>query len=72
LSDGGTSDFVPIADDLVMSVSGNVVTKEGSFGMCDGLRVSYTMDLYVNLAKLSDYGVRNFVAEAPTPECGPG
>jgi hypothetical protein len=54
----------------VQTISGYVDTKAASFRMCDGIRVPYTIDIYINAANLADYGVRNFNELAATMACG--
>jgi hypothetical protein len=61
----------PANGEVVKTISGYVDTKAASFMMCDGVRVPYTIDIYVNCANLADYGVRNFTALAATMVCGP-
>jgi hypothetical protein len=62
----------PAGGEFVRTISGYVDTKAASFRMCDGIRVPYTIDVYINTANLADYGVRNFTASAATTACGGG
>jgi len=67
----GFLSFTQIGGDMVLHQHGSVTLVEGSYKRCDGQSVDYTIDLYVNLANPLDYGLRNFVAGACSPECGP-
>jgi len=60
----------PTSGEFVQTISGYVDTKAASFRMCDGIRVPYTIDIYINAANLADYGVRNFNELAATMACG--
>jgi hypothetical protein len=60
----------PASGEFVETITGYVDTKAASFRMCDGIRVPYTIDIYINAANLADYGVRNFTALAATTTCG--
>jgi hypothetical protein len=67
---GGPRGFQRIGSEMVFTYAGSVQTIAPSFRMCDGQSVSYAIDLYVNLANLFDYGVRNYVAQPPNVICG--
>ena len=68
---GGPLDFVQVGNEMVEHESGSVQTVAPSFDSCDGQAVPYTIDRYINLTNLFDYGVRNYVAGSPMPVCGP-
>ena len=55
---------------MVVHAAGSVQTVAPSFRTCDGQAVPYTIDRYINLTNLFDYGVRNYVAGIPTSVCG--
>jgi len=67
---GGALGFAQVGGEMVLHEGGSVVTVPASFRMCDGLSVSYKIDVYVNLSNLFDYGVRNYTASAPAALCG--
>ena len=60
----------PAGGEFVQTISGSVETKAASFRTCDGIRVPFTIDVYINSENLADYGVRNFTALAATSTCG--
>jgi hypothetical protein len=70
--DRGLGFFAKVGNAMVLHKTGAVQTKwpSGS-GACDGEKAPYTIDLYVNLANLSDYGVQNYVGGAPVVVCEP-
>jgi hypothetical protein len=68
---GGPRGFVQEGNEMVVHAVGSVQTVAPSFGACDGQAVPYTLDRYINLTNLFDYGVRNYVAGSPQPVCGP-
>jgi hypothetical protein len=63
------SGFVRMGNEMVVRYQGTV-TMPPSGRTCDGKSQSYTIDLYVNVFDLSDYGARNFQAGPVTPLCG--
>jgi hypothetical protein len=67
---GDARGFVQEGNEMVLHSSGSVQTVAPSFRMCDGQAVPYTIDRYINLTDLFDYGVRNYVAGSPTTVCG--
>jgi hypothetical protein len=67
---GGPGDFVQEGNEMVQHSGGSVQTVEPSPAMCDGLAYGYTIDRYINLSNLFDYGVRNYVAGSPISLCG--
>jgi hypothetical protein len=60
----------PAGGEFAQTISGYLDTKAASFRMCDGIRVPYTIDVYINSGNLADYGVRNYTASAATTTCG--
>ena len=67
---GGPLDFVQVGNEMVEHENGWVQTVAPSFRSCDGQAVPYTIDRYINLTNLFDYGVRNYVAGSPMSLCG--
>jgi hypothetical protein len=67
---GGPRGFVQEGNEMVVHASGSIQTVAPSFRMCDGQAVPYTIDRYINLTNLFDYGLRNYVAGSPTSVCG--
>jgi len=67
---GGPLDFVRVGNEMIQHEIGSVQTVAPSFRACDGEAVPYTIDRYINLTNLFDYGVRNYVAGSPTHVCG--
>ncbi len=68
--DGGPRGFVQEGNEMVVHAAGSVQTVAPSFRTCDGQAVPYTIDCYINLTNLFDYGVRNYVAGSPMSVCG--
>ena len=74
LKDGGDiglSNFVKEGNEMVWHKQGSIITAYpfANQGRCAGRSVPYTIDVYVNLADLSDYGVRNYVEGTPVMYC---
>jgi hypothetical protein len=67
---GSIDGFVHVGNEMVWHASGTITTKQPTGRVCDGMAVMYTIDLYVNLANLSDYGTRNFQTGSTEPVCG--
>jgi len=62
-------DFARVGNEMVATYSNSTsIPPNGKF--CNGSSTAFTIDLYVNLSDLSDYGTRNFQLGATTPLCG--
>jgi hypothetical protein len=68
---GPLASFVRIGNEMVNHTQGSIVAKQPTGkGQCDGRQVPYTIDEFVELGDVANYGVRNFVALPSLPVCG--
>jgi hypothetical protein len=69
--DIGLQSFVPEGNEIVWHRNAATTLRYPSdrFTDCDGLDLIYTIDLYVNVNDLGDYGVRNYGNEMLLPRC---
>ena len=62
--------FQRVGDYMVLRTTAQEVVKQPSGKLCDGQSANYSIDMYVNLANLADYGTRNFSEDVPSQVCG--
>jgi hypothetical protein len=65
----GPLPFVQEGDEMILHDSGVAPIPPTAPGMCGG--TAYTIDLYVNLSDLADYGVRNYEPGEVGVDCPP-